>query len=1067
MHWSLCPPVELSEDCPGGPDFFRLAEIPERPKKGGKKALAMYQSQLDQAQPVLAELYQRACYDPDFVLPVAVKRATVPAPCVPGHIWGGDAGTGPRKAKVMLVGKWPNSQDVNACRLLQGVTGEILEQTLREAGFQPDDYLGWYVTNVCHHPGVDPSSDKMAAAWLRNWAPVLAHELATVQPDVVVCLGREAADAVLGEDSGPMKELFGRKFERSSQYVDHATGQLCTHKYSVLAVVSPASVQHDPVNRDHLLAGVNSLYSLLRSGSVTVQCRQQDWHVVYYVEELEQIVDTCIARGGPNPIIFVDAEWHGEYPNQPHSYLRTLQFSDRAGFACLVVLRHAGGKPAFCPTLDAMVPALRRLLVSTPERQVRVAGHHLRADLVRIHAELDPVLAEAMAAQFAPAETPEECRTAGGFDTMIAAHAYRETGFFDGFKLEYVCQALLGVPRWNVELEEWLHGKSVDGYGDVPDEILFPYALADVAYPRELVDRFIEPGGFLDADELGNECWTPYWNAQRGAQALLEMEMTGVHVDRQGAVKMCETFQEASDRLYTQIRSNLNWPSFNVDSPYDVREMLFGEQYRGAVNGESGRPEDALSLYLSPVKSSGKPSQPWNKIVARRQTHLYNPSTDKETLGILLEAHPFIGQLRDLKFVRQMLKMALRPPAKDEKTDTVLLDDDGEPLFDSGLIHCIQSCSRIYTHFFPTAETGRLKSARPNLQNLSKRRDKDYARILGESYRLPLRALITATPPTEEDEDDPWLLVDFDLRGAELLVTAIQSGDPVMIDHCQRSNLPEDHPNYYDIHSSVAVQAFSLRVPGREVIDKKSGKAVCDILRCNPGDPLPASKVALKLIGRAPLRIAAKTVIFGLLYGRGDEAVVRAVLEEGEHVTIEDAARLRQAVFTSYKRLPHFFEDCKSRVSRERYIRSCFGRLRHFPLTSDRETLAKLERESSNFPIQSTVADVVNQWMWLLYHQPGRIDEYGNKRYRFLLQLHDALLCECRASALTWFCNEVIPQTLDSIEIWPCDMSGHRRKGSKPFKMGTDIEVQSRWGVPLSRQEGLRLHVPESFLPRE
>jgi hypothetical protein len=90
MHWSLCPSVDLTEDCPGGPDFFRLAEIPEKPKKGGKKALALYQSALEAAQGPLRELYQRACYDPEFVLPVAVKRAIVPAPCVAGHIWGGD-----------------------------------------------------------------------------------------------------------------------------------------------------------------------------------------------------------------------------------------------------------------------------------------------------------------------------------------------------------------------------------------------------------------------------------------------------------------------------------------------------------------------------------------------------------------------------------------------------------------------------------------------------------------------------------------------------------------------------------------------------------------------------------------------------------------------------------------------------------------------------------------------------------------------------------------------------------------------------------------------------------------
>jgi hypothetical protein len=101
-----------------------------------------------------------------------------------------------------------------------------------------------------------------------------------------------------------------------------------------------------------------------------------------------------------------------------------------------------------------------------------------------------------------------------------------------------------------------------------------------------------------------------------------------------------------------------------------------------------------------------------------------------------------------------------------------------------------------------------------------------------------------------------------------------------------------------------------------------------------------------------------------------------------------------------------------------------------------------------------------------LYNYPGRVED-GEKVYRFLLQLHDALLCECRASKLSWFCKEVIPTTLDNIEVWPCDLDGKRLAGARPYKMGVEIEVQSRWGVKLSREEGLRLHVPEEFLPPE
>ncbi len=105
-------------------------------------------------------------------------------------------------------------------------------------------------------------------------------------------------------------------------------------------------------------------------------------------------------------------------------------------------------------------------------------------------------------------------------------------------------------------------------------------------------------------------------------------------------------------------------------------------------------------------------------------------------------------------------------------------------------------------------------------------READYQRILGPLYKHLIRSMMTDRPGT--------LLLSVDYLGAELLGMAIMSGDETMIDHALRAALPEDDPNFYDIHSNVAVMAFRLNCP--------------------------PTKKGLKNIGKAHLRVAAKSI---------------------------------------------------------------------------------------------------------------------------------------------------------------------------------------------------------------
>jgi uracil-DNA glycosylase family protein len=111
-------------------------------------------------------------------------------------------GDGPARARVLIVGEQPgNSEDLEGAPFV-GPAGRLLDRALVEAGIDRD---GVYVTNVVKHfkwrraPSgkrrihQKPDSGEIAAC--RPW---LEAEAARVRPELIVCLGATAAQALLG-----------------------------------------------------------------------------------------------------------------------------------------------------------------------------------------------------------------------------------------------------------------------------------------------------------------------------------------------------------------------------------------------------------------------------------------------------------------------------------------------------------------------------------------------------------------------------------------------------------------------------------------------------------------------------------------------------------------------------------------------------------------------------------------------------------------------------------------------------------------------------------------------------
>jgi uracil-DNA glycosylase family protein len=112
-------------------------------------------------------------------------------------------GEGPRRARIMFVGEQPGDAEDKAGRPFVGPAGKLLDRALDVAGIDRDDV---YVTNAVKHfkwAREARSTRRLHktpnAGEVRACRPWLEHEIAIVQPAIIVPLGATAAKSLLGK----------------------------------------------------------------------------------------------------------------------------------------------------------------------------------------------------------------------------------------------------------------------------------------------------------------------------------------------------------------------------------------------------------------------------------------------------------------------------------------------------------------------------------------------------------------------------------------------------------------------------------------------------------------------------------------------------------------------------------------------------------------------------------------------------------------------------------------------------------------------------------------------------
>jgi uracil-DNA glycosylase family protein len=166
-------------------------------------------------------------------------------------------GEGSPRASVMFVGEQPGDREDLAGRPFVGPAGKLLDQALAQVGIDRDTV---YVTNVVKHFKWVPDErgkrrihKKPRYSEINACRPWLDAELAVVKPQILVCLGATAAQALLGKD-----------FSVSRRRGELVESELAPY---VMATVHPSSilraVDHES-RRLHMDAFVTDLGKIAR-----------------------------------------------------------------------------------------------------------------------------------------------------------------------------------------------------------------------------------------------------------------------------------------------------------------------------------------------------------------------------------------------------------------------------------------------------------------------------------------------------------------------------------------------------------------------------------------------------------------------------------------------------------------------------------------------------------------------------------------------------------------------------------------------------------------------------------
>ena len=261
----------------------------------------------------------------------------------------------------------------------------------------------------------------------------------------------------------------------------------------------------------------------------------------------------------------------------------------------------------------------------------------------------------------------------------------------------------------------------------------------------------------------------------------------GEAVDERGGLLHDHPALKQARNLASPLFDARSWPEFvalldhRLDAPvFNLNSVIQRKRWLFQVRK------------LKPIKTTkrGGFQIPWSKVteLPKSQQGDYEPATDKDTVRVYANNDTLVAQFQELRGVDTIVKTFLRGtdaeqadavPNPDKPGATV--EDDTEGKGEQGLHGWIQEDEHIHANFSLT-ETARPRAWKPNILNwpksVTKPIEAGFARVQAaypEHADKPssLRACVQAPPG--------WVIIDMDLRTAEIVALARYANDQNMI----------------------------------------------------------------------------------------------------------------------------------------------------------------------------------------------------------------------------------------------------------------------------------------------
>ena len=781
-------------------------------------------------------------------------------------------GAGNSKGKVLVIANYPSREDEE--RYLQFLRkgdkrvgiyrdqrGRLVVEALKEVGIRPSSCYVTYVIK-CRPPFDDIATERNKKITVAGKVCVkyLEEEIAKINPDFIICLGKVVQQVVL-KISTSIEMTHGKLF-------DYVSG---SRTIPVMPVYDPMQVYKQPDKREAWLTDFGHIRGILLGESPyfsTEKLERFNFKRIDSVGMLRHAVDSIV----DGDVVAMDIEATGLDKDifKPGFKVLSVQFgafrfneseNESREKVWFVLFDH----PKFSFTqMKDWQEGVRRELNRLFTKDCTFVFHNGKYDCkaLRYSAKIS-------------AKTT--------WDTMLA-HALMHGESSSSLKaLAYQVSDLGGYEKF-VDASDMVNVNLDD---------LFTYGCLDIVITKKLYRVMRAEYEALAAD---NKLKFTMDYLMDISTVFTDIELAGFPFDtatHQDFIDKVDAAYIAAEKDFRGLAQVIRFlklqklDELNLNSHPKIRALLFESKSKGGLG-------------LTPTKMSKKTGQ---------------PSADAGVLEVLAEQGVEVAE--KLHVFRKLSKL--------KSTFGTAYLDFYNP--DTGAIHTNYYLAKVIDERGKTggAATGRLASARPNLQQIPK-----IATTSTISGHLMRKSFI-ASPGQ--------FLVEADLSQIELRIAAMYSRD---------ENMARFFKEGVDFHTRTAAEI--------------NGVAMEDVTK--------------------KMRQAVKEVNFGILYGMGAPELARRTKMEDDK-----AKEFLDNYFVLFPELMAWREKTIAGAERDGYIMTLFGRKRTLKFAGYKTEDGAESRQGVNSPIQSSAADVTlygirNIWLdtrqrKLLSHLIGSIHDSG------------------------------------------------------------------------------------------